>query len=442
MWFGPRWMASSDDPLERLLRRNRPWPARILWGIGRIARHLALVSLTIWLLAMPLVMARFHLCTPVAILLNAVVWLPMAAGLVSGAVLLVLGGIAPPLGHFCGWFCNLNFGLLEWCVTAARSVPGSHFWFPGPADWWLWGFYGGLGLLAAFPRLRPPRRWCVGLLAAWIAVGFTASTWRHDRNRLDCTLLSMGHGCAVLLELPSGQTLLYDAGQSGEPATASRAISEFLWWRGLTHLDAVMLSHPDLDHFNALPGLLDRFSVGVVYVSPVMFEKSNQAVAALRQSIDRHGVPLREVRAGDRLRGGEGCRLEVLHPPRRPSLRDMLGSDNSNSLVLAVDGFGRRILLPGDLESPGLEDLLAEEPMHCDVLMAPHHGSRKSNSPELAAWCRPRWVVFSGDGRWNLPEIDATYRAVGSQVLHTYQSGAVQVRIAAGAIEVSGFVKP
>ena len=100
--------------------------------------------------------------------------------------------------------------------------------------------------------------------------------------------------------------------------------------------------------------------------------------------------------------------------------------------MLAVEGFGRRILLPGDLESPGLDDVLAEEPMRCDVLMAPHHGSRKSNSPELAAWCRPRWVVFSGDGRWNVPEIDATYRAVGSQVLHTYQSGAIQVRIAAG----------
>ena len=167
---------------------------------------------------MPLVMARFHLCTPVAIVLNTVLWLPMACGLVSGAILLVLGGLVPPLGHLCGWFCNLNFGLLEWCVTAARSVPGGHFWLPGPADWWLWGFYGGLGLLAAFPRLRPPRRWCVGLLAAWIAVGFAASTWRHDRNRLDCTLLSVGHGCAVLLELPSGQTLLYDAGQLGEPA--------------------------------------------------------------------------------------------------------------------------------------------------------------------------------------------------------------------------------
>ena len=93
----------------------------------------------------------------------------------------------------------------------------------------------------------------------------------------------------------------------------------------------------------------------------------------------------------------------MLHPPRR----GILGSDNANSLVLAVEYRGRRIVLPGDLESPGLDDMLAEEPRRCEVLMAPHHGSRKSNSPGLAAWCRPRWVVFSGDGRWNLPEINA-----------------------------------
>ncbi len=218
MWVVPRWMASHRDPLEPMIVRNLPWHEWVgRWVIWRSVRYTLFVSATIFALSTPLVMARFHLCTPAAIVLNALLWLPMACGLVSGAILLVLGGLVPPLGHLCGGFCNLNFGLLEWCVATARNVPGSHFWLPGPADWWLWGFYGGLGLLAAFPRLRPPRRWFVGLLAAWIAVGFTGSACRHDGYRLDCTFLSVGHGCAVLVELPSGQTLLYDAGQFDAP---------------------------------------------------------------------------------------------------------------------------------------------------------------------------------------------------------------------------------
>jgi competence protein ComEC len=248
----------------------------------------------------------------------------------------------------------------------------------------------------------------------------------------------MGHGCAVFVESPSGRTMLYDAGQMGAPATGARTISEFLWDRGLTHLDAVVLSHPDIDHYDALPALLEKFSVGAVYVSPVMFAKENRTIKALRQAIEQHGVPVHEVRAGDRLWADDVCSVEVLHPPDR----GIAASGNANSLVVAVEYRGRRIVLPGDLESPGLDDMLAGKPRPCEVLMAPHHGSRKSNSPGLAAWCKPRWVVFSGDGRWNLPEIDAVYRAVGGQSLQTHDCGAIRVQIDGRGVRVSQFVEP
>ena len=438
MWFAPNWILSGEEhTLERLIVANLSWPARIVGTAKRSLRHFALVGATIWLLTMPLVMARFHLCTPAAVVLNTLIWLPMAFGLVGGALMMVFGSIVPPLAYVCGGLCNGSFWLLEHCVKLARQIPGSHFWLPGPADWWLWGLYGSLGLWAAFPRLRPPRRWFAALLALWITVGFAAATWPRPRDRLDCTFLSMGHGCAVLLELPSGQTILYDAGQSGAPATGSRTIAECLWHHGLRRLDAVVLSHPDLDHYNALPGLLDKFSVGAVYVSSLMFEKQNQAVAMLRKAIDRRRIAVREVRAGDRLRIGGGATIEVLHPPRF----GVLGSDNANSVVLAVDYGGREILLPGDLEAPGLDDLLAEEPRHCDVLLAPHHGSRQSHSPELAHWCTPRCVIISGDGRWDSPEVAAPYRAVGASVLQTYNRGAIDVRIAAGEVRVTPFLE-
>jgi competence protein ComEC len=435
MWFAPYWTNERDDPLARLIARNLPWHERMRWAVGRTIRQLMLVSLTIWLLTMPLVMARFHLCTPVAVLLNTVAWLPMACSLLSGFALVTLGGLASPLAAVLGWFCNLNLWLLEGCVTTARRLPLAHFWLPGPGDWWLWGFYGGIGLLAAFPRVRPPRRWCVAILAGWIAVGFAAAERPRERHRLDCTFLSMGHGCAVLLELPSGQTILYDAGQMSAPTLAEKTISGFLWSRGLVRVDAVALSHPDSDHYNALPGLLKKFSVGAVYVSPVMFTKQRKSVAELREAIDRHKVPVRELRAGDRLAGGDGCRIEVLHPVGH----GLAGPDNANSLVLAVEYQGRRILLAGDLESPGLDDVLAEEPLPCDVLLAPHHGSRKSNSPALAAWCQPRWVVFSSDGRWNVPQSQSAYRAIGSRVLWTCDGGAVHVQIASHGLDVSVF---
>jgi competence protein ComEC len=198
----------------------------------------------------------------------------------------------------------------------------------------------------------------------------------------------------------------------------------------------VILSHADADHYNLLPTLLERFSVGVVYVSPVMFDEPSRALTALEEAIDEAGGPIREVFANDRLRGGEGCVIEVLHPPRR----GVLGSDNANSLVLAIEYHGRRILLPGDLEPPGLDDVLAEKPWDCDVLLAPHHGSRRSNPPGLAAWSTPEWVIISGGLADYQAETEATYRAAGGQVLLTGRIGAVQVLVEDGGMEVAGFL--
>ena len=76
-------------------------------------------------------------------------------------------------------------------------------------------------------------------------------------------------------------------------------------------------------------------------------------------------MPLAELWGGDLLRSGGAARIEVLHPPRR----GVLGSDNANSIVLAIEFEGRRLLLTGDLESPGLDDVMAETPYDCDVLL-------------------------------------------------------------------------
>jgi len=426
-WFAPRWIGLRDhqDRLDRIASASRAWPWLVFGFLGRWVWHLTLVSATIWLLALPLVMSRFHLLTPIAVALNTLLWLPMVVALSTGFGVLVCGWLSPPLGVVFGRCCDGSLWLLESAIAAARAVPGGHFWVPGPPDWWLLGFYGALGLMAAVPRLRPPRRWCAALLAGWTGIGFAGATLPGDPARLDCTFLSMGHGCAVVLELPSGQTMLYDAGHFGPPGGATRSIAACLWSRGITHLDAVVVSHADADHYNALPELLKRFSVGVIYVSPVMFEDDSPAMVALAQAIHEAGVPIREIHAGNQLQGGDDCRIEVLNPPQR----GVLGSDNANSLTLDVLYRDRRILLPGDLESPGLDDVLAEEPLDCAVLLAPHHGSHRSDPTGLADWCTPEWVVISGSHRYDPSETEAAYRAAGARVLHTAKVGAVRVTI-------------
>jgi competence protein ComEC len=420
--------------LDRLLYESQGAVRRYAGWLLRQSWRLILLGCALWLLVLPLVMARFHVITPAGAVLNTVLWLPVELALVSGFGLLVCGWF-PPLGALLGWLCGLSLASMQWAVDVARRLPHSCVWVPGPADWWLMGLYGALGLAAMVPRLRPPRRWCFALVGAWIAVGFAASNWHHPAEELDCTFLSVEHGLAVVVQLPSGRTLLYDAGQYGSHRGASQRISGFLWSEGITHLDAVVLSHADIDHYNALPDLLQRYSVGAVYVSPVMFREKNTAVNYLHDSIERARVPIGVIQAGDHFRDDAGCTIRVLHPP--PG--GLPTSDNTNSVVLAIEYAGRSVLLTGDLEKEGMDVLFAQPPCPCDVVLSPHHGSRRTRPQRMLAWATPQWMVISGGQVHSFEEAESTYSAAGCRAAFTSTMGAVRVRVTAAGVSVTGF---
>jgi competence protein ComEC len=434
------------DPLERLIAQSRPPYEKAVREFGWRCWQMTLMSAAIWAISAPLVMARFHVAAPIALLLNVPLGLPVAVSLLSGFGVMLFGSWLSPVAHLCAIVCDASLALLQTIVEKAQGISWGHAWVTGPAEWWLAGFYLLILGFMLLGRWCPPRRWCVAWVALWIATG-VGTRWIAPKDEtLCCTFVSVGHGLAVLIELPDGRAMLYDAGQLASPRWSARAISEVLWSRGITHLDAVVVSHADVDHYNGLPTLLDRFSVGAVYTSTVMFTEESGALIALRDALAGQEIPIRELSASDRFELSEGD-IQVWHPPAQ----GLLASDNANSIVLAIEYRGRRILLTGDLESPGLEMVMSEEPYDCDLVLAPHHGSRRSNSAELARWCTPEWVVVSGPEEENGTLLQQAYqqayqqphqgaagdaepgqgesRARSVRVLYTTRHGAITARI-------------
>ena len=168
-----------------------------------------------------------------------------------------------------------------------------------------------------------------------------------------------------------------------------------------------------------------------------MFKDKVPSLLKLKSAIEAHGVPLRETWRGDRVLAGENCRVDVLHPPRE----GLRASDNANCVVLAVDFDGHRVLLTGDLEPPGLDQVIAEEEWKCDVLSAPHHGSVRSLPNEMLAWCLPTYVAISGGDRENTLKVRTAYSATGSTILNTVVDGAITVTFEQGLTKVKTFRK-
>ncbi len=427
VWTGRRfafWEAEIDDPIERLLVAERGWIERALRAVGRWALGLLVAGTVVYLVTLPLAATRFNVVTPAAPLMNVLLWVPMCLALGSGFLLLTFGWFFGPMAALAAGVCDWALWSMETIIAAARQTPGSHFWVAGLPEWWLLGFYGLLLGGSAVPPGRLRRRWVVAALAVWIAVAALPPARARPPRELEIAFLSMGHGAAVVLHLPSGETILYDAGRLVSPEGGAQSISRYLWARGITTIDTVVISHADLDHYGALPRLLERFPVGRICTGPGMFDEPTPPLKALRQAIREAAVPVEVVSDGHRWERS-GTVIEVIHPPEG----GVAGGDNANSLVLRIAHCGWTILLPGDVEGPGLERLLDAEALGCDILMAPHHGSVRSNPAGLAEQARPQWVIVSGSERAGFDQVAAGYHRVGAGVFHTARRGAVKIGI-------------
>jgi competence protein ComEC len=268
------------------------------------------------------------------------------------------------------------------------------------------------------------------LLVWWIAAWIVPNHYRWQLQRrvvdfAELTFIDVGHGTSVLIRSPGGKLILYDAGRFGAADAAGQTISGVLWSLGIMRLDAVIVSHADVDHYNALPDLCRKFRINTVYLSPVMQRQSQPSVDSLKQQLQHCRIPVRTIAQGDRLQLDPYTKLDILSPPAAGTG----GDDNSDSIVLIAELGTTRVLLPGDLDGPGLQQQLKHEITPVDLAMAPHHGSLSCSPEHFVAWCQADWIVISGDRRRLSPRSLAAYQQTGAQVITTAHGGALRFRL-------------
>jgi competence protein ComEC len=425
------------DPVTQLIRARSSWwqsgARRTCESLGRTLFISTLIALT----AGPLVAHRFHIVSPVSLIVTPLVAVPTAVALFAGFLSLTLGGLLPPLAPPLGAVCGRALETCDRLVHAAERVPHGWVWLPGPTTGEVALFYLLLAAWVWWPRGRRVSR-VVG--AATILWGLASLLPRHalpEDVALRTTFISVGHGLSVLVEEADGPTWLYDCGRFGAAERGAQSIAGVLWSRGITRLDAVVISHLDADHYNALPFLVEQFRIDRLLVSQPTSAATTSAADVVRRTAAEADVPLGVLAAGESVfgDGSSGVTRRVLHPP--PD--GVAGNDNAQSLVIELVAKGRRLLLTGDVEGAGLERILSQPPRDCDVVLAPHHGSARSNPPGLAAWSSPEFVIVSGDeDRRGI--VRAAYEAVGAQLMETTRVGAVTLDVGQdGELRVTPF---
>jgi competence protein ComEC len=312
---------------------------------------------------------------------------------------------------------------------------GGHYWMPGPPGWWNLVFYSVFAVFTFLPMRRP--RWWILLpvLIVWILVGVGAGYYRNwerlKNDRLTLSVLSIGHGNSVLITTPENRMMICDVGSLTSPRYATDSMSRAIWRFGKTHIDAILISHPDNDHLNGVILLADRLSIGTVLVSPyfsdVQGESEQTPWSLLKAKLKEKRIPIRIVGEGDDLSEYGLPKSVILHPPKEGF--EEQSNTNATSLVLRVEHRGVGILLPGDLDGRETSPFLLREPMPTDIVIVPHHGGRSLQTERLLEWTTPKTLIFSTGKLTYKPERLEQYRQKGYEVRSTFTEGAIEINI-------------
>ena len=260
-----------------------------------------------------------------------------------------------------------------------------------------------------------------------------------DEGDLVVTFFATGFGDAVLLELPSGRTLLVDAGVGWQVGSILR----YREARGIERLDGLLLTHPHLDHYGGMQAIMERVPVGAFFCNGV--SAGTSAYARLEAALAARGVPTTVLRRGDRLDqvSGPEVELEILYPDE-PAMT-LRGDLNCGSIVLRVTHGAQRLLLMGDAEAEEETRLLELEGaagLRADVLKLGHHASFGSGTEPFLRAVRPRVAIAQGTEFLNVPvffprpchSVMRNLAALEVPLLTTGRQGAVQVVSTGGSL--------
>jgi competence protein ComEC len=311
----------------------------------------------------------------------------------------------------------------------------------------------GLGAAARArrPRVAAAAVAAAGLAAFGVASLVSAQVREPARGELRVTFLEVGQGDASLVELPSGEVWLIDAGgdlawgpdlDRAERARLAatpgeRAVLAKLRRLRVRALDRVIISHPHADHYAGLYALADTIPIRELWLARPHAERPPPpGYRALVARLALGGTRVMYPRLDRVYRHGE-VEARVLAPrflDERATEDPVLGA-NDNSLVVTLDYAGRRVLFAGDVEREAEALLLrrAGRALAADLVQVPHHGSKTSSTPAFVRAVAPGWAIIScGVGNtYGMPdpEVVARWRAAGAEVIATADAGSVTATI-------------
>ena len=415
---------------------------------GPYSLRLFSAGLTAWVGGAGILLYHFYTINPLTAIWTVLVFPLVSAILVLGFLKIILFFLLPPLSGLLGILAALLSSALIWIVELIAQLGISQILI-GRISLAAIVFYYCAVAFAAYVHFHRPltkKLVCTAMFFSLIIYLGAVKWQRTYRDELVMTCLDVGHGQAVLLQLPGRANILFDAGSLHISDIGTRIVAPFLDYQGIGRIDALVLSHSDTDHINGIPEIVAHCRVRSVYANNAFFSKTDRWGTAkfLEECLADQGLQIEPLET--KLHLGRSVKVETLWPDKDSPLSNDL-TDNNRSLVSLVEFAGVRILLCSDIEKHAQREILRLRPdLKAEIVVIPHHGSLTTLDTAFLERLSAKVLICSCDQTQYERIIGNTGPATGTpnraKTLYTAENGAITVVVGSdGTIETAAFVR-
>lgn len=259
-------------------------------------------------------------------------------------------------------------------------------------------------------------------------------------------MVDVGQGECVLVRV-AGQNILVDCGSttSQGDSVALYDLIPTLRYYAMTRIDAAILSHPDEDHINGLLSLIEKKEYYGINIESIILPSridKNDNYYRLIGLAESEGICIEYISKGDKLYL-DNIYMECLYPEKScgnglvEQEEAFEGSEtNQNSLVLFIKTKYEGVLLTGDVEKNGLDQISRDYKNLLNsvtILDLPHHGSKNSLSTDFYQVINPKVAIISAgaNNRYGHPhkEIIEILNELKCDIYRTDKNGAIVIEL-------------
>lgn len=226
-------------------------------------------------------------------------------------------------------------------------------------------------------------------------------------------------GDSHLIISPTGKTMLIDTGFSDgytEPSWGTGTVQKgdvltLLKELKIEKIDWLVITHPHLDHIEAVPKIISNYKVKNVLWSSIPAENIKiemkesadgifKVISEIKTICAKKNIPIIEVKLGQKINFGDGVDCEVL--AAAGAVKSLTNNYiNNNSICMRIIYKSFSMMFTGDAGFEEEEFIIKHHRDLCsDILKVGHHGGAgstsnewiKAVSPKVSILPMPKWL--------------------------------------------------